>query len=283
MLSPDEQFWLGLGIGAALTVGIAWYQRQVPSLELTFSVPDSFPTSLVCRVSNAGRGQATNVVLSFTFMLPVGTQVFADAEVLASLEEASSPPDPVASPNAAKLRRAFAVRVPRIAPRDSIEFEVCTTDPDNVRAAEQIVRIRNEIERVLAEFGGRLAARDATAASHWNLPLIMSGRAKTDSPFHPAVLSYDRGRFPVSVLTPAEEEAAACCQDLYAAFKPTLLEVFQGRPEFKAPVVRIKTADGIRTYAIFPPFVSTYVEAIVRKPQKGERVLVYPPLPESYA
>lgn len=286
MLSPDEQFWVGLGIGVvgiALTIAIAWYQSQVPALQVAFSVPESTPASLECTVSNFGRGQATEVAVSFAFMLPVGTQVLSDAEVGAVLEEAATPPDPVLGANAAKLRRAFAVRIPRVAPGDAVRFELRTTDPDNLRAAEQTVRIRAEIERVLAEFGGRLAALDASAAVHWNLPLIMSGRAKSDSLFRPAVLSYDKGRLPISALTPAEDEAAAWCQDLYAAFRPALQEILQGRPEFKAPVVRIKTSEGIRTYATFPPFVSTYVEAIVRKPQKGERVLVYPPVPESYS
>lgn len=286
MLSPDDQFWLGLGIGVLgilLSLGFAWYQRQEPALEIEFSVPEHSPASLACTISNVGRGQATNVALAFSFMLPVGTHVVAEAEVLASLEEAPFPPDPLTGANAAKLQRAFAVRIPRIAPRDSIQLEVRTNDPENLRAAEQCVRIRNEIERVLAEFGSRVTALDPSTGKLWNLPLIMSGRVKTDSFFRPMVLSYERGRMPVSALTAAETEAAARCQDLYATFKPSLLEVFQGRPEFKAPVVRIKTSDGIRTYATFPPFVSTYVEALIRKPAKGERVVVYPPVPESYA
>lgn len=286
MLSPDDQFWLGLGVGVvgiALAVAIAWYQRQVPSLEFECSESSNSPASLTCTLTNSGRGQATDVVLSFNFMLPVGTQVVCDAEIRATLEEMPSPPDPVVAINAAKLRRAFAVRIPRVAARDTVSFEVKTTDPDNIRAAEQIVRIRHEIEHVLAEFGGHLGALDASLAQRWNLPLIMSGRTKTDSLFRPAVLSYDRGRKPVSVLTAAEEEAAAWCQDLYAAFKPALLEVFQGRTKFKAPVFRIKTSEGVRTYATFPAFVSTYVEALARKPQPGKRVLVYPAVPESYA
>lgn len=286
MPSPDEQFWIGFGIGIVgivLSIVISWYQLQVPSLQLTFNVPDGSPASLGCTISNTGRGQATDIALSFAFMLPVGTHVLSDAEVRAVLEEAFLPPDPLLGQNSARLQRAFAVRISRVAPGDSVYFELRTTDPDNLRAAEQTIRIRGEIERVLAEFGSRLSALDVEAAAHWKLSLIMSGRVKTDSMFTPAVLSYDKGRFSVSVLTPAEEEAAAWCQDLYAEFKPTLLEVFQGRPRFKAPVVRIKTLNGIRTYATFPPFVPTYVQGLVRKPQKGERMLLYPPVPESYA
>ncbi len=286
MLSPDEQFWLGLGVGAigiTLTIAIAWYQRQVPSLSFECAEASNSPASLICTLTNSGRGQARDVVLGFNFMLPVGSQVICDAEVRATLEEMPSPPDPLEGPNAAKLRRAFAVRIPRIAARDTVSFEVKTTDPDNIRAAEQIVRIRHEIERVLAEFGGRLCALDASLAQRWNLPLILSGRIKTESLFRPAVLSYDMGREPVSVLNAAEEEAAAWCQDLYAAFKSELLEVFQGRPEFKAPVVRIKTSEGVRTHAVFPAFVSTYVEAVVRMPKQGERVVIYPPIPASYS
>jgi hypothetical protein len=283
----SSDFWIGLSIGILgilATLAVAWYQRQQPQLAVSFFSPDDSPARLLCRIHNSGRGEARDVAVGFTFMLPRGARLFAAPELGAKLVEADTPPDPTAGPAAAALQRAFAVQLPRIAPGDTVEFELVTDDPDNQRAAAQIVRIRAAIAPIVAEFGTRLSAFNETLGRLWNTELILQGRRKLEAFFTPATLSYERGRQSISVLSEEEELAAAHCQDLYARFKQMFIDIFQGRPDFTAPVIRIKTGSGDRTYATFPPYVNTHLDMAVPQAvlQPGVTLHLYPPVPEIY-
>jgi hypothetical protein len=227
---------------------------------------------------------AKDVFLTFGEMLPVGTVLFADPELRAEMVESDTPPDPVAMPVAASLQRAFSIKIPRIAPKDTVQFQVRTTDPDNIRAAVQIRKIRGEIQQIIHQFGMRLRAEYPNLHLPWDETAILSGRIKDESFFSPLRLSDDHGRYPVTAHTEQEILARAQCQDVYARFKVQFIDIFQGRPQFIAPVVRIKTCDGDRTRAIFPPYVNTtaYSSASVADLQRQGSLFVYPSVPISY-
>jgi len=224
------------------------------------------------------------VTVGFNLMLPIETVIYSAPEIGATLHESDLPPDPAAGPAAAALQRAFAVVVSRVAPKDTVQFELRSLDADNQRAARQVIRITAEIASILAEFGTRLQAQYPELGSLWHTDLIVRARTKRDSFFKPSTLSYELGRFPISALSDDEQLADANCQDLYPRFKREFIDIFQGRPSFVAPVVKVKTAAGARTYATLPPFVNTYVDMAVSPSalQAGATVVLYPPVPESY-
>jgi hypothetical protein len=280
-------WWLGSavsGIGIIVTIVVAITRNLKPRLTTRFMCPGDDPAALDCEIRNEGRGVARDVFLTFGKMLPLGTQLFTDPEIRAELIESDTPPDPVAGPATAALQKALAVRIPRIAPRDTVRFQVRTTDPDNVRAAEQIRRIRTEIENIVFEFGVRLHSEYPHLPLRWDHTLILSGRIKDECFFTPLRLSYDQDRHLVMSLSEEEELARASCQDLYSRFKPQFIDLFKNRPEFRAPVIRIKTSAGERTYATFPPYLTTYLDLQVSANELRDKgsMFVYPPIPESY-
>jgi hypothetical protein len=285
---PSYEFWIGLSIGVLgilVTILIAIYQTKSPRLNVAcLHAQDGNPAALACEVRNDGRGEARNVLISFNNMLPVATKVFAGPEVGAQIVEAEAPPDPALGPAAAALRMAFAVQIPRVSAKSTVRFEVRTTDADNQRAAGQVLRIRHEIAGILAEFGTRLKAKYPQLASMWNSDVILAARIKEESFFSPASISYERGIERIPFFTAEEELARANSQDLYARYKAEFIDVFQGKPRFIAPVVRVKTGEGDRTYAIFPPYVPSGLEMKVPVSQlKAEgKMFVYPPVPQTY-
>lgn len=108
---------------------------------------------------------------------------------------------------------------------------------------------------------------------------------KEENLFTPAQLSYEKGRVTISSLTEEELLANAINQDLYAKYKKDFIDIYQGRPEFKAPVIRIKTTLGESTYAVFPPYVKTYVEMSVpidEVKNAGGTLALTVPVPKSY-
>jgi len=283
----NEYWWVGPAVGAVgilVAIVIALTRNFTPRLTTSFSCPGDDPAALDCEIANDGRGIARDVFLTFGGMLPMGTQLFAEPELRAEMLESDTPPDPVAGPATAALQRAFAIKIPRIAPKDTIRFQVRTTDPDNVRAAEQIRRIRGVIQQIIHEFGTRLRAEYPNLPLPWQEASILSGRIKEECFFSPLRLSDDRGRYSVIALTDQEALARANCQDLYARFKAEFIDIFQGRPAFLAPVVRIKTREGERTRAILPPYVNTtaYSSASVKDLQRQGSLFVYPSVPISY-
>lgn len=272
-------------IGILITIIIARYQERSPKISVEcHPLPDGDPSAIDCVVSNSGGRAAQDVYVGFTKMLPVGTKVFASPETMVQMIESENPPDPNLTPSTAMSSRAFAIHVPRVAPEDKVVFQVRTIDPDNQRAAKQLTRIREEIIKTLRAFGERLTETNPKEAKNWDIESLISARIKRENLFAPGKFSYDGGRFPITLITEEEEQASALNQDLYARYKANFIDIYQNRPEFKAPVVRIETEEGKRTYAIFPPYLRTYVEAQVPVSQLKRQgtVLVYPPVPESY-
>ena len=282
------QFLLGLAIGILgilVTIVVAIYQQRSPRLSVEFQIPtDGDPAAIDCLVRNEGRGEARDVILSFRNMLPLDTKVFAAPEVGAELVESESPPDPTLGPAAASLLTAFSVRLPRIASKDHVTFQVRTTNDDNKRAAKQALRIRREMSSVVAEFGMRLKSKHPDETNAWNTDAEMLLQTKEACFFRPSRLSYELGRFDVSLYDDREELVRAKHQDLYARFKKEFLDVFENRPKFKAPVIRIKTSEGNRTCGIMPPYVNAWAQVgvpIGELTQSGS-VILYPAVPDSY-
>jgi hypothetical protein len=283
----NEYWWVSPAIAvASLIVAIVSLltRNLSPRLTTRFSCPGDDPAALDCEISNEGRGMAKDVFLTFGEMLPMGTVLFADPELRAEMVESDTPPDPVAMPLAASLQRAFSIKIPRIAPKDTVQFQVRTTDPDNIRAAVQIRRIRDEIQQIIHQFGMRLRAEYPNLHLPWDEAAILSSRIKDECFFSPLRLSDDHGRYPVTAHTEQEILAKAQCQDVYARFKAQFIDIFQGRPQFIAPVVRIKTRDGDRTRGVLFPYVNSSLHiraAVADLQQKGSQV-VYPLVPSSY-
>lgn len=208
----------------------------------------------------------------------------ASSELGLTLLESDTPPDPQKYPEQAKFQKAFAVRIPRIAAHDTISFQVITSNDDNRRAGKQMLRIREEGQRVLLAFVDRVSNTYPTAVKEWHKESVLNAQIKSETFFSPAMLSYENGRQNVTIFNDSEQLANAVNQDLYAKYKKEFIDVFQRGPEFKAPVVRIKTLKGESTYALFPPYVSTYVEMAVAMQQllKNGTMDVPVPVPKEY-
>jgi hypothetical protein len=119
---------------------------------------------------------------------------------------------------------------------------------------------------------------------NWTKDEVLNAHTKSESFFTPSHLSYENGRTSVSLLTDREQIANAVNQDLYSKYKKQFIEIFQGGPEFKAPVVRIKTSEGASTTALFPAYVRTYIESSVAvEDLKKAGSLKFPiPVPKQY-
>ena len=222
--------------------------------------------------------------VGFNRMLPLDTRVMAAPEIGAEIIEADSPPDPQVAPKAALLLRAFAVRIPRVAAKSSVTFQIRTIDPDNQRAAEQRLRIQQIVIEILKAFSQRLITTHPESAKDWNLETLLSVQRKEDNFFTPGHFSYEKGRFSIAFITEDEKLAQAVNQDMYARYKAEFIDIYQDRPKFKAPVLRIRAADGETTVAIFPAYIGTFLDMLVSKDEfttKGA-VTIRPPVPRSY-
>lgn len=172
---------IGITIGAA-AVGIALYQNRSPSLRARCLVPENGdPATIECTIQNSGRKEARDVSVGFNRMLSLGTRVFAPSEVRAELRESEILLHPQLELHQAQIMQTFAVYLPRVAPKDTVTFQVSTTDPDNKRAAQQVVRIREVLTEILKQFGERLSAEHKKEASKWNFENVISGRIKRES------------------------------------------------------------------------------------------------------
>jgi hypothetical protein len=277
---------IGIVAGALINLAGVLYQDRTPELQINFSsVENGDPCILTSTITNSGRAEARDVFVSFNNMLPLDTKVLASPELGITILESENPPDPMMHPQEAKLQKAFAIRIPRIAAKDTIRFQVITSNVDNQRAGKQILRIREAIKDVLQDFGGRLSKTSPEDAKKWNFDAVLSARTKDENLFTPAQISYEKGRATISSFTEEERLANAINQDLYAKYKKDFIDIYQGRPEFKAPVIRIKTTLGESTYAVFPPYVKSYVEMSVpidEVKKAGGTLNVTVPVPKSY-
>ena len=192
------------------------------------------PCAMECIVSNSGRGEAKNILLSFNNMLPLQTKVFASPELGVTIIESDFLPNPQLSPELAKIQKAFAVQIPRVVKKYPVKFQVKTGHLDNQRAGKQILRIRKEIINVLKAFGERLAKDHPEEAKNWDVASIINARIKEENFFSPAKLSYEKGIIDIEYFTEKEKIARAINQDLYAKFKKEFIDIFQGKPEFIA-------------------------------------------------
>jgi hypothetical protein len=217
-------------------------------------------------------------------MLPMGTRVTNPPEYTVQLVESDAPQDPQEAPQLANLTKAFAIQLTRIAPCDKVIFTVSTQDPDNLRAGKQVVFLRRLQEKVLGRFWEEIRKAHPKDAARLDSQLVLSAQNKQGNFFLPGFVSFELGRRPVTFLTDSEARALAIQQDLYARYKPEFIGAFSDRHEYKAPVVRIKTAGGESTYALFPAYVSTGttgtvpVDPLIRKGTGTIRQLV----PQSY-
>lgn len=271
-------------IGVLVTIIIFLYKERAPILSAEcHPLPNGVPHMIECTVRNAGRKDAKDVFIGFTNMLPAGTRLFAPPDMAAELIPADLLPDPQMAPIEAAVRQALSVRLPRVPAKSSTTFQLATTHSDNERASEQVVRIRKEMVAVLKAFGERLGAHPQEA-SKWKISDVISAHVKRQLFFSPGYLSYEMGRVSVAFLTADEEVAEAVNQELYSRYKAEFIDIYQGRPEFKAPVVRIETPTGLATYAVFPPYIRTFVRGQVSLKEVREQraIIVYPPVPDSY-
>lgn len=279
---------LGTGIGiAGILIGIliAVIQGRSPNISVECKLnPNNDPDCIECIVLNRGLAEAKDVYVGFNNMLLLGTTIFSRPELGLELIEANLPPDPNAFPHVAHLTKAFSVRIPRVAKKSEINFQIKTIDKDNLRAAGQVLRIREEIINVLTAFGERLSAHHSEEYSKWNAPSIIQGRIKQENFFSPGKFSYIKGEFLVEFFSYDEKLALAANQDLYSKYKKENIDVFSAGKKFKAPVLRIRTPSGESTYAIFPPYVNTSVEIIASRKEIKEKggVSISPPVPETY-
>lgn len=278
---------IGIGIvGMLIGVLIAVIQGRSPDVSVECKLdPNNDPSCIECTVFNKGLAEAKDVYVGFNNMLPLDTTIFFLPELGLELHEANLPPDPNILPHVAHLTKAFSVRIPRVARKSEITFQVKTINKDNIRAANQVLRIREEIINILTTFGERLSLYHSEEYSKWDAPTIIQARIKQENFFTPGKFSYVNGQFPVVFISDDDELALAANQDLYSKYKKEHVDVFSSSKEFKAPVLRIKTPRGESAYAIFPPYVNTFTEVMIvplNEISKKGSISIAPPVPESY-
>ena len=125
---------------------------------------------------------------------------------------------------------------------------------------------------MIAKFGERLKQRYPNEAEKWDLKEVLRARVKEENFYTPSKLSYEKGRFPVEFHTEAETVAAAMNQDLYARHKQEFIDIYQNRPSYLAPVIRIRSRNGERTYASYPPYLRSCFGGSVRLPEKPQNL-----------
>ncbi len=272
-------------VGIIIGILIALYQNKTPDIKVYCNPnDDGNPAIILCKVENNGRREAKDVIIGFNKMFPYGTKVFSTPEVGASMTEVDELPDPVVNPSSSELMRAFVINIPRIAPKDIVRFEIRTLDLDNQRAAAQVRKIHSEIEKILIDFGNKLHINYPEYRKTWDTATILKARIKEENFFIPDKFSYENGREEIVYYSDEEKLAKAHCKDLYARHKKEFIDVFNNRKEFVVPVVNIKTSEGQRTYASFPPYVKTVLNFAVPKKtiSDGKPHFSYPPIPKSY-
>lgn len=286
MIHQDPSSWIiGTVIGIIVTVLVVLYQDREPDLSVRCFLDETAdPSKIHCEIINSGREEARNIILSFNNLLPKETKIFAKPELGLSLNPSESIPNAQKHPELAKVSTAFIVKIPRVSADDKITFAIGTLNSDNLRAAKQVLRIRSRIKEVLIEFYDKLKNTYPEETQNLIIADILSERFKKENFFNPDKYSYEKGRFPVSFVSEKDQFAAAINQDLCARYKKEFIDVFKGRSEFKAPVLRIITSDGESTYAIMPPYVGTYIVFAVPVTELKEKgvMMVQPPIPSSY-
>jgi hypothetical protein len=271
--------------GIAVAVLIGRIQDRSPRVSAVCRLlPDGSPDVIECVVRNTGRGEARDVVVSFNNKLLLNTDIRAAPHVGAEIQKSNVLPDPQVSPEAALYQCAFAVRIDRVRAKDSVRFEVYTSNPDNVRAAAQTTRIQAEMKTLMRAFFALVARAYPSETSGLDVEAAIRALVKSECYFTPAEVEYSMGRAPVEYVSRAERLADAMWTDVYRAHKKEFVRVFQNRPSFLAPVLRIITPRGDGTYAIFPPYVYTFIKVTVpisraREPAGYE---VSPPVPSNY-
>lgn len=281
-------FLLDIGLfllGVGITLLVLWFQERSAIVYVDcYLNDDENPHTINCRVKNVGRGEAKDVYIGFNHSIPLDTVLISKPEIGSEIVEANNPPNPTLSPNASKYTKAFAIRLPRVAAKSNVEFSITTTHQDNIRASDQIQVLHYEIGLVLHEFINRIIKDNSELQSNIDLDIIQQARIKRSNLFTPGNYSYQEGSFPIHFLTEKDNQALAMLNDLTKKFKAGYVDVFKTGKEFKAPVIRIKTLESDCTYAIFPPFVKTYVEAAVRTQELVEKgtMFIYPPVPDEY-
>jgi hypothetical protein len=215
-------------------------------------------------------------------MLPLNTKVLAAPELGISIVESEQPPDPQHGPFASKLQSAFAVHIPRVPVDDPIEFQVVTADPDNKRAAGQTLRVYQEMREVLSAFHQYLLRAHPSDANRLFIEEVLSGQIKEGNFFAPAYCIYEKGRIPLDWFTEAERLASAHLQDLEKQHQKALTDMARKRPELQAPVVKIKTPDGVFAFPLMPPIIKTYADFEIPSNLPKDWTPVIPPIPKSY-
>ncbi len=250
-----------IGLVTAIVVAVAqiWYQEKSPCVSVSCtSAANGNPAELTCTVANDGRAEARDVFVSFNGFLPTGTRVRGESQAGIEVVESNLVVDQ-AFADTLKETKAFSVKVARVRARASVPFTVYTDDPDNLRAAKQLLFLGKMRERVVDRFLDE-AAKVTTDVAGLDRVAWRSSAAKDDTFFQPAFVSSAEAERPVVFLTSAELRARALFGDLYRLYKPQFLSLFADGGDYLAPVVRIKTSSGQNVHALFPMFPSTYVE-----------------------
>lgn len=247
--------------GAAIWQGYGWvkFQERFPVIdaECRVSVTGN-PCSLECTVHNSGRGESRDVFISFSKMLPLGTKVLSAPETGIELIESDILPNPIVDPASGLFLTAFSVRVPRIAPEDSVNFQVITTHPDNQRAGKEVTQIHDEIVDIMKDFHERLSQTHPEDTTRIDIEAATRHLSKLENFFTPAKLSYEKGRQLPVFHTDEEAIAWAEIREQWHRHDAERKDVLKGRHTVKVPEVRIKIAGGEGYYGIFPPFVGSF-------------------------
>jgi hypothetical protein len=282
------EFFIGLGIGVLgiiVTLLVAKFQNRKACVSVTaHPKKEGYSHTIICEIKNSGNKSASNILLGFNKYILVDTKIYASPEIGAKMIESDTLPDVNSFENESAFVKAFAIEIPLIAAQDKFSIKIETTDPDNLRASHQNQKIRGEVFEILNDFYERVKEKYPKIGTKLDVEIFKSYLIKNDNFFRPGQFSYEQGRFPIKYFTEEEKLAKATNRDIIKLFKRELGDVFLNRKEFIAPVVKFKSNKGEDTMAIFSPYVKTSLAIVIprNKIVLGEKMIVSPPIPESY-
>ncbi len=297
---------LGL-VGAFLVpVLIMLYQERKPKISVSCRLVSSGdPSAIECVVSNTGGRAAEDIRIGFSFVLLNETALLSLSDTSVNLVETDIPiqfhnlktsdgsfslifpsnlPDPNLKESDANHVRAFAIHVNSVPAKTNVEFRLITKDKENRRAAHQVMYIRDDITRRMKIFVERLQQDAPHVVRKLNFEDFIGARIKLDCFYKPSYFSFSGGREAIKFLSKDESKAADLMGSIFKAHKDNYPDLFKKQKEFIAPVIRVRTENGVSTTAVTPPFgttVSLFLEGDdYQKMIRGEQLS--PPIPKKY-
>lgn len=274
-------------VGIIITCVFFILANKEPVLEVKAELIDNnYPGAIKLYVINQGNKEAKDVYINFNGTLPIGTEIFSNPDFNLKYIESDVLDNPNNFKSAVKINSAFSIFIPRIPSEDTIDFIIKTIDDDNIRAAYQVNRIQNEKNVVVGLFIENVLKRYPKYKKRCSFELEKNHQIKNNCFYSPSTFVYENGRYNVDFITEPEYVNSKYFSDIYKNHKKEFINTFQSNYEFHAPVVKLKTNEGVVNLAKFPAFVDTHIDSffVINSDSTKEsiRLELVPKIPAKY-